>query len=313
MLIPQGSIRLNRYIEVKLKIQTYVSANVPSEHTHPRRLWNVITRLALIVQRMPSIYRGNVWAEQQRENENERESRKEVGSLFPGRIKPIDFHCNSKAQATHLCNCGSGIFWIARTAKGEPIEREIGRESPSLPPQRSCGFSCSPFHLEARVTENDPRDRTLFAIFFPPLFSLLFSSLFLSLFFFRPTTRSILFLCSRRAPFCWKLERSVGGWVKFVRQSTGKLEEVETRSFVKSLFSQVFCRTVARSSQGRKFKVRSGRKGRIIKDFIKRSSSFAVQRYVHRYVLNRNLGRLDLKVTTYLFVLFIHILYVDSM
>lgn len=234
MLIPQGSIRLNRYIEVKLKIQTYVSANVPSEHTHPRRLWNVITRLALIVQRMPSIYRGNVWAEQQRENENERESRKGVGSLFPGRIKPIDFHCNSKAQATHLCNCGSGIFWIARTAKGEPIEREIGRESPSLPPQRSCGFSCSPFHLEARVTENDPRDRTLFAIFFPPLFSLLFSSLFLSLFFFRPTTRSILFLCSRRAPFCWKLERSVGGWVKFVRQSTGKLEEVETRSFVKS-------------------------------------------------------------------------------
>lgn len=181
MLIPQGSIRLNRYIEVKLKIQTYVSANVPSEHTHPRRLWNVITRLALIVQRMPSIYRGNVWAEQQRENENERESRKGVGSLFPGRIKPIDFHCNSKAQATHLCNCGSGIFWIARTAKGEPIEREIGRESPSLPPQRSCGFSCSPFHLEARVTENDP-----YALchFFPsPLLSFVFLSLSLSLLF----------------------------------------------------------------------------------------------------------------------------------
>lgn len=76
VLIPQGSIRLNRYIEVKLKIQTYVSANVPSEHTHPRRLWNVITRCALIVQRMPSIYRGTFErtpkAERQREREREK-------------------------------------------------------------------------------------------------------------------------------------------------------------------------------------------------------------------------------------------------
>lgn len=106
-------------------------------------------------------------------------------------------------------------FLIARTAKGEPIEREIGRESPSLPPQRSCGFSCSPFHLEARVTENDPR--TLLAIFSflpptPPL-SFFLPSLSLSP-FFRPITLAkypFPSTRSRRAPFCWKLERSV--WV----------------------------------------------------------------------------------------------------
>lgn len=129
--------------------------------------------------------------------QSDREREPKGGSLFPDRIKSVDFHCNSKTTGYTFVQLRIWNFLIARTAKGEPIEREIGRESPSLPPQRSCGFSCSPFHLEARVTENDPR--TLLAIFSflpptPPL-SFFLPSLSLSLLFFAQSHwRSILFL-----------------------------------------------------------------------------------------------------------------------
>lgn len=81
---------------------------------------------------MPSIYGGTFdqtpGAEWQRRKEKKKEKtqrvkRSTLSLPAPSRIKPVDFYSDDRSKAdvgvpTHLCNCGSRIFW-SRELNGE--------------------------------------------------------------------------------------------------------------------------------------------------------------------------------------------------
>ena len=157
-------MRVKQRVEVKLKIQPYVSSETERSpvytHTYTGRSGRNYT--LHFDRSTDALYlpgRLNLDPPSSGSRKGKLALSLPAATFLRHSREPVDFHCKSAASvpaATGL-TCVQLRIWnslIARTAKGEPTDWKGNRHGPSLPSQRSCGFSCSPFQLQAPHCES---------------------------------------------------------------------------------------------------------------------------------------------------------------